>query len=181
MEQIKKLRWYIVRVVSNTETQVAQEIRKQLLDWKLWDDAYETLVLVRKVEAVRRGVRQSVDEKLFPGYVFVHVVLTDPLASCIRNTPRVLGFLGGDTPQPVEDAEVEALVQRANAPTEVFTNKKSLEVGQMMRVSSGLFSGMEGLVESVDELKQRAKLSISILGRPTLVELGFDQIEIVEE
>ena len=181
MAETKKLQWYVVRVVSNAETQIAQEIEKQLVDWKLWDESFETLVLARKVEAIRRGVRQSVDEKLFPGYIFVRMKLTDSLASCIRNTPRVLGFLGGDAPQPVADSEVEALIQRASAPTETLEKKQSLEVGQMVRVASGLFSGMEGLVETVDELKQRAKLSISILGRPTLVELGFDQIEIVEE
>lgn len=181
MDTIDKLRWYVVRVISNAETQIAQEIEKQLIESGSWREDFQTLVLTRKSEAVRRGIRQQIDEKIFPGYVFVRVALTATLSSLIRNVPRVLGFLGGDSAQSLEDSEVEALVNQASAPVQPVSLNKVLEVGRMVRVSGGLFSTMEGIVESSDELKKRAKISISILGRPTLVELSFDQIEIVEE
>ena len=182
MDTNEELRWYILRVVSNAEVQIALEVEKQLKDAEIWKDTYKTLVITKKVEAVRRGMRQQIDEKLFPGYVFVRVVLTNALMDVVRNTARVLGFLGNDSgPQRLEDEEVENLIHQASALTVPIAANHTLEVGQMVRVSSGLFSSMEGMIKSTDSVKQRAKVSISILGRLTAVELGFDQIEIIEE
>ncbi|ETZ04683.1 MULTISPECIES: transcription termination/antitermination protein NusG [Holospora] len=182
MATIDALRWYILRVVSNAEASIALEVEKQLKDAKLWHDTYQTLVVAKKVEVVRRGIRQLVDEKLFPGYVFVRLNLTNAVSDVVRNTARVLGFLGNDSgPQCLSDEEVDKILHQASeavAPSDVC---HALEVGKMVRISGGLFSTMEGMIESKDLLKQRVKVSISILGRLTAVELGFDQVEIIEE
>ncbi|WP_021826773.1 transcription termination/antitermination protein NusG [Holospora obtusa] len=176
------LRWYILRVISNAETSIALEVEKQLKDAGLWKDIYQTLVVSKKIEVVRRGVRQQINEKLFPGYVFVRLILTDSLSDVIRNTSRVLGFLGNDSgPQCLSDEEVEKMLHQASQEVSPSSVPRTLEVGQIIKISGGLFSAMEGMIESKDLLKQRVKVSISILGRLTAVDLGFDQVEIIEE
>jgi transcription termination/antitermination protein NusG len=172
-------RWYIVHAFSNFENKVSQSLREQADQRGLSDLFGEILVPSEEVTEVRRGRRIQVDRKLYPGYVLVNVDLTDEAYHLIKNTPKVTGFLGADKsrPVPISNAEAERIKGQV---VEAGENRKAVitfEIGEQVRVSDGPFASFNGLVEDVDDAKQRLKVAVSIFGRPTPVELEFSQVE----
>jgi transcription termination/antitermination protein NusG len=172
-------RWYIVHAFSNFENKVAQSLKEQADQRNLSHLFDEILVPSEEVAEIRKGRRVLVDRKLYPGYVLVHVDLTDEAYHLIKNTPKVTGFLGADKskPVPISAAEAERIKGQVVVSGE---SKKPLiifEIGEQVRVADGPFASFNGVVEDVDDAKQRLKVAVSIFGRATPVELEFNQVE----
>ena len=171
-------RWFIVHVYSGFEKKVKEEIQKQAEQKGfagLFDDI---LVPMREVVEIRRGKKVNTENKLFPGYVLVRMILNDETWSLVRNTPKVTGFLGPNgKPAPIPDVEAERIRHQMQEAHEHPKPSISFIAGETVRVSDGPFASFSGVVEEVDEGKSRVTVSVSIFGRSTPVELEYSQVE----
>ena len=171
-------RWYIVHAYSNFENKVAESIREQAKQRHLEHLFDEIMVPKEKVTEVRRGRKVDTERKFFPGYVLVKMDLTDDAWHLVKNTPKVTGFLGSRTrPSPISDAEAERIMKQTQEGVERPRPAVLFEVGEQVRVADGPFTSFNGTVEEVDEEKGRVKVSVSIFGRSTPVELEYGQVE----
>ncbi|WP_320141787.1 transcription termination/antitermination protein NusG [uncultured Cohaesibacter sp.] len=174
----KPKRWYIVHAYSNFEKKVAEDIRQKADQTGLADLFDEILVPTEKFVEVRRGRKIESERKFFPGYVLVKMAMTDDAYHLIKNTPKVTGFLGADNkPMPISNAEAERLMSQVEEGVQKPMPTVSFEVGEQVRVSDGPFASFNGLVEEVDEERARLKVTVSIFGRATPVELEYNQVE----
>jgi transcriptional antiterminator NusG len=139
----------------------------------------EVLVPTEEVVEVRAGQRRKSERKFFPGYVLVQMVMNDETWHLVRSIPRVMGFIGGtsDRPAPISDKEADAILNRLEKASESPVHKTVFEPGEVVRVTDGPFADFNGVVEEVDYDKSRLKVSVSIFGRATPVELEFGQVE----
>ncbi|OBU44700.1 transcription termination/antitermination protein NusG [Photobacterium phosphoreum] len=139
----------------------------------------EVLVPTEEVVEMRAGQRRKSERKFFPGYVLVQMVMNDETWHLVRSIPRVMGFIGGtsDRPAPISDKEADAILNRLQQASESPVHKTVFEPGEVVRVTDGPFADFNGTIESVDYDKSRVKVSVSIFGRATPVELEFGQIE----
>ena len=171
-------RWYIIHAYSGFEKKVAQAIREQAAERNLSDKIEEVVVPTENVVEVRRGKKVPAERKFFPGYVLVKMVLNDNTWHMVKNTPKVTGFLGGgNKPQPISEKEAEQLFSQMKEGTGPSKSTVTFEVGESVKVIEGPFDSFVGVVEGVDEEKSRVKVSVSIFGRATPVELDFTQVE----
>ena len=171
-------RWYVVNVYSGSEKKVAESLREQAVLKKMEDKILDVLVPVENVIEIRRGAKVNAEHKFFPGYILVRMELTDETWLVVKNTPRVSGFLGSrNKPQPISDAEVEKIMNQVKEGIERPQTNISFETGEQIRVIDGPFASFVGVVEDVDAEKNRLKVSVSIFGRYTPVELEFSQVE----
>ena len=171
-------RWYVLHVFSGSEKKVAQLITEQADSKGLDHQIEEVMVPTEDVVEVRRGVRVESERKFFPGYILVKMELTDEAWQLVTSQPRVTGFLGGKgKPVPITNAEAERLIHQMSEgverPLETFTFDVCLQV----RVSDGPFASFKGYVEVADVDKARLKVTVSIFGRSTPVELEYSQVE----
>jgi transcription termination/antitermination protein NusG len=171
-------KWYIVHAYSNFEKKVAESIREQAKNQGLEENFSEILVPTEDVVEIRRGRKVNAERKFFPGYVLVKMNLSDEAYHLIKNTPKVTGFLGsGSKPMPVSEKEVQRIIgtieEGVAAPKAVVL----YEVGENVRVIDGPFASFNGSVEQVDEEKARLRVTVSIFGRATPVELEYAQVE----
>ncbi|WP_316861797.1 transcription termination/antitermination protein NusG [uncultured Cohaesibacter sp.] len=174
----KPKRWYIVHAYSNFEKKVAEDIRQKADQSGLGDLFDEVLVPTEKFVEVRRGRKVESERKFFPGYVLVKMAMTDDAYHLIKNTPKVTGFLGSDNkPMPITNAEAERLLSQVEEGVDKPMPTVTFEVGEQVRVSDGPFASFNGLVEEVDEERARLKVTVSIFGRATPVELEYNQVE----
>ncbi|WP_319530316.1 transcription termination/antitermination protein NusG [uncultured Cohaesibacter sp.] len=174
----KPKRWYIVHAYSNFEKKVAEDIRQQAERNGLGDLFDEVLVPTEKFVEVRRGRKVESERKFFPGYVLVKMAMTDDAYHLIKNTPKVTGFLGSDNkPMPITNAEAERLLSQVEDGVDKPMPTVNFEVGEQVRVSDGPFASFNGLVEEVDEERARLKVTVSIFGRATPVELEYNQVD----
>ena len=170
-------RWYTVSVLSNFEKKVAEAIRESARQKGLEDDIEEVLVPTEEVVEVRRGQKVNTERRFMPGYVLVRADMTDEVYHLISSTNRVTGFLGPQgKPTPLRDSEVERILGAVEESAERPRPQISFEIGETVRVTDGPFESFSGQVEDVDEANARLKVSVSIFGRATPVELEYAQV-----
>ncbi|SIS65952.1 transcription termination/antitermination protein NusG [Phaeovulum vinaykumarii] len=171
-------RWYSVSVLSNFEKKVAEQIRQAIVEQGLEDQIEEVLVPTEEVIEIRRGKKVTSERRFMPGYVLVRMEMSDKAYHLVNSINRVTGFLGPQgKPMPMRDAEVNQILNRAEEGVEVAPrNLIRFEVGENVNVTDGPFEGFSGMVEEVDEVASRLKVTVSIFGRPTPVELEFTQV-----
>ncbi len=171
-------RWYIVHAYSNFERKVAEAIKERAQQQGLEDSFDEVLVPTEKFVEVRRGRKVDAERKFFPGYVLVKMEMSDEAYHLINDTPKVSGFLGNDKkPMPISEAEAQRILNQVQEGFDAPKPSVSFEVGEQVRVSDGPFASFSGLVEEVDEERARLKVTVSIFGRATPVELEYGQVD----
>jgi len=172
-------RWYIVHAYSNFENKVAQSIKDQAAQRGLLDKFDEVMVPTEKVVEVRRGRKVDAERKFFPGYVLVKMAMSDEAWHLVKDTPKVTGFLGArNKPAPITEAEAQRIVNQVQEGVDKPRRPSiTFEVGEQVRVADGPFTSFNGTVEEVDEERGRVKVSVSIFGRSTPVELEYTQVE----
>ena len=170
-------RWYSVSVLSNFEKKIAEAIRQKAADQGLEDQIDEVLVPTEEVIEIRRNKKVTTERRFMPGYVLVHMEMSDEGYHLINSINRVTGFLGPQgRPMPMRDAEVQAILGRVQEGEEAPRTLIHFEIGEKVKVNDGPFEDFDGLVEEVDEENQRLKVTVSIFGRATPVELEFTQV-----
>ena len=173
------MRWYVVHAYSGFEKQVMRSLHERIELNGLQDKFGEILVPAEEVVEMRAGKKRRSERKFFPGYVLVEMDLDDVRWHMVKETPKVLGFIGGkaDQPAPITDAEAATILQRVQAGSEQATPKTVFEPGELVRVIDGPFNDFNGVVEEVNYEKNRLHVAVTIFGRSTPVELDFGQVE----
>lgn len=172
-------RWYIVQAHSGFEKKVADAIRERAEQKELTELFEDFFVPVETVSEVKKGKKVNVERKFFPGYVMVKMKINDDTWQLVKNTPRVTGFLGGsgNRPQPISEREAEQIFKQVQEGIESPRNTVEYEIGDSVKVTDGPFDSFVGVVEGIDEEKNKLKVAVSIFGRSTPVELDYTQVE----
>ena len=173
------LRWYVVQAYSGYESKVKNLLEERIRQEGLEDSFGEVLVPTEEIVEMRAGQQRRSERKFFPGYVLVEMDMNDESWHLVKNTPRVLGFIGGtaDRPAPITEREANEILQRVEDSSDKPKPKILFEPGEVVRVIDGPFADFNGVVEKVDYEKSRVQVSVLIFGRSTPVELEFGQIE----
>lgn len=173
------MRWYIIHAYTGFEKKVAAAILEEAEQKGLRDHFEEITVPSEEVFEMRRGKKVQTERNLFPGYVLAKMQMTDATWQLVRSTDKVAGFLGGrgQRPQPISEAEANAIFAQVQEGIDTPKRAVSYEIGEQVKVIDGPFESFVGVVEDIDEMKEKLKVSVSIFGRPTPVELNFDQVE----
>ena len=172
------MNWYIVQAYSGFERKVVDSIKEELKKNKLEDSLGEILVPTHQITQVKKGKRTKKESKYFPGYVLIKVDLTNQIYHLIKNLTKVSGFLGsGDKPTPISDVEIKRILGQVSESANSQKTGISFEIGEKVKVCDGPFASFNGLIEEIDEEKSRLKVSVSIFGRATPVDLEFNQVE----
>ena len=170
-------RWYSVHVLSNFEKKVAESIRDAARVQGLADEIEDVMVPTEEVVETRRGQKVNVERRFMPGYVLIKMEMTDRAYHLINDTPRVTGFLGPQgRPTPLREAEVARILNQVAEGLDHPRPSITFEIGEQVNVTDGPFESFTGMVEDVDEENARLKVSVSIFGRATPVELEYSQV-----
>ena len=171
-------RWYVVHVHSGFEKKVAQAITEQSQRKGLAEYFSQVLVPMEEVIEVRRGKKVNSERKFFPGYILINMDMTDESWHLVKDTPKVTGFLGSSgKPSPISKEEAQAILSQVQEGVDKPKRSVIFEIGETVRVADGPFASFNGVVEDIDEEKERLKIAVSIFGRSTLVELGYGQVD----
>ena len=172
-------RWYVVHAYSGFEKSVMRAMTERIARLGLEDSFGRILVPVEEVVEMKGGQKSISERKFFPGYVLVEMEMNDDSWHLVKNTPKVTGFVGGSAtkPTPISEKEVEKIMQQMQEGVEKPRPKVLFEVGEMVRVKEGPFTDFHGQVEDVNYEKSRIRVSVTIFGRATPVELEFAQVE----
>ncbi|MGB1337105.1 transcription termination/antitermination protein NusG [uncultured Planktomarina sp.] len=170
-------RWYSVSVLSNYEKKIAETIRQSAIDSNMEEQIEEVLVPTEEIIEVRRGKKVTTERRFMPGYVLVRMELSDEAYHLITSINRVTGFLGPQgRPMPMRDAEVNQILNRVQEGEDTPRTLIHFDIGEQVKINGGHFEGFDGNVEEVDNENQRLKVTVSIFGRATPVELEFTQV-----
>jgi transcriptional antiterminator NusG len=190
-EEDKRKQWYVVQVLSGQENKVFENIRKRLITEEMGEFIYEVVLPTERVSEVKMGKKIETTRKFFPGYLIVNMWLLDDNKQLvdrtwyfIKDTPGVIGFAGtkerdGRPPQPIpmRQSEVDALLAQVRGAEDSVKPKISYTVGEVVKVADGPFQSQNGVVEEIDLERGKLRVSVSIFGRDTLVDLEFWQVE----
>jgi transcriptional antiterminator NusG len=169
-------RWYVLHTYSGYEENVAQNLKQRIESLDMEDKIFNILIPTEKKIKIKNGKRKVTEEKIFPGYILVEMEVTDESWYIVRNTPNVTGFIGtGTIPTPISEEEVKSLQKRMGVEDPKF--KMDVAIGDPVTINEGPFKNMEGKITSIDEAKGKVKVSVTIFGRETPVELDFLQIK----
>ena len=173
------MHWYVVQAYSGFENQVRRSLEERIERMGMQEHFEEILVPTEEVVEMREGQKRRSERKFFPGYVLVKMEMNDESWHLVKDAPKVLGFIGGssDKPAPISQREADAILQRMQDGVDKPKPKVLFEPGEVVRVTDGPFNDFNGVVEEVDFEKSRLKVSVSIFGRSTPVELEFGQVE----
>lgn len=167
--------WYAVHTYSGYEDNVARNLRQRIESMDMQDLIFDVMVPKEKKIKIKAGKRVTVEERIYPGYVLVDMIVTDASWYVVRNTPNVTGFIGlGTTPTPIDPAEIEMLKKRMGVAEPKF--KIDVRVDDAVKITDGPFKNFDGKIEEIDEAKGKVKVLVSLFGRETPVELDFLQI-----
>ena len=170
-------RWYAIHTYSGYEENVAENLMQRIATLGMSDTIFQVLVPKEKKIKIKNGKRRVIEEKIFPGYVLVDMLVTDDSLYVVRNTPNVTGFIGsGTTPSPLAQSEVDAILKRMGT-TEEPTVTIDLQVGAAVKIGEGPFKGFEGKVNEIDGSRGKVKVLVSMFGRETPLELDFTQVK----
>jgi transcription termination/antitermination protein NusG len=173
------LRWYVVHAYSGMEKAVERNIHERIQRAGMQDKFGRILVPTEEVVEMKNGVRKTTERKFYPGYVLVEMVMDDDTWHLVKNTNKVTGFIGGarNRPSPISEAEVMKIVSQMEQGSEKPRHKVEFMVGEYIRVKEGPFTDFNGTVEEVNFEKSKVRVSVTIFGRATPVELEFSQVE----
>ncbi len=176
----KRARWYVVQARSNYEKRVQAAIKEQAIMTGLDDKIEDVIIPVEQVVEVKKGQKVKSERKFYPGYVLVKAQMTDEVWILIKGTTHVIGFVGAESgrkPLPISNSEAERMLKQMEDGVEKEKPVMDIEVGQEIRVLDGPFATFQGLVEEVDDVNSKLKVSVSIFGRTTPIELDYVQVE----
>lgn len=177
-KQVAKMgrRWYAIHTYSGYEENVSQNLKQRIETMDMENKIFNVMVPKEKKIKIKNGKRKTIEEKIFPGYVLVEMIVTDDSWYVVRNTPNVTGFIGtGTIPTPVAAEEIEALQKRMGVDEPEY--KLDVEIGSPVLITDGPFKGQEGKTAKIDEERGKIKVLVSMFGRETPVELDFLQIK----
>lgn len=168
-------KWYVIHTYAGYENRVKTNLENRIISMNMRDRIFKVVVPMEDVIEIKAGKKEVVQKKLLPGYILVNMLLDDESWYVVRNTPGVTGFVGsGAKPTPLSEAEVEKLIYKPA--TEKPRPSTEFQEGQSVRVSSGPFVDMTGTIAEINLDQSKLKVLVSIFGRETPVELGFDQV-----
>ena len=171
-------RWYVLHVHSGFENKVAETIREKAGKKGLAECIGDILVPTEEVVEVKAGKRKTAERKFFPGYVLAKLDMRDEVWHLVKDTPKVTGFLGaGNRPSPISEGEAQRILQQVQEGVERPRPSVTFDIGEEVKVSDGPFASFNGHVEEIDEEKGKLKVTVSIFGRATPVELEYGQVE----
>jgi transcriptional antiterminator NusG len=169
-------RWYAIHTYSGYEENVSENLKQRIESMDMEDKIFAILIPKEKKIKIKNGKRKIVEEKIFPGYVLVDMVVTDDSWYVVRNTPNVTGFIGsGTTPTPISDEEIKSLQKRMGVDEPQY--KIDVQVGDPVRINDGPFKSFEGKISDIDVERGKVKVLVSMFGRETPVELDFLQVK----
>ncbi len=175
----KQRNWYAVHTYSGYEDAVARYLQQRIESLSMQDKIFSVVVPKEKRIKIKNGKRREVEEKVYPGYVLVDMILTEDTWYVVRNTPRVTGFVGPDTtkPTPLSQQEVDALLAKMKPTDEKTKFRVELKVGETVKITDGPFKDYDAKVSEIDEEKGKIKVLVPIFGRDTAVELDSLQVQ----
>lgn len=170
-------RWYAIHTYSGYEENVADNLKQRIDTLHMQDYIFGVLVPKEKVVKIKNGKRRATEEKIYPGYVLVDMIVNDESWYVVRNTPNVTGFIGtGTTPTPLAEKEVEAILKRVTSTTATPEMSVDIQEGMAVTIVEGPFKNTEGKVSEVDGARGKVKVLVNMFGRETPIELEFSQI-----
>jgi transcriptional antiterminator NusG len=171
-------KWYIINVLSGYEKKVIGLIKENALKKQVADAFKDFVVPVENTVEIKKGKKINAEKKIFPGYIMVNMELNDLTWNIVKNTQYVGKLLGGsNTPLAIPEFEVKRVLMQVEEGKVIKEMKKSFEVGENVKIVNGVFETFNGIIEEVEDEKQRLKVLVSIFGRETPVDLHFDQVE----
>ncbi len=172
----KERRWYVIHTYSGYEESVMRNMKQRIESLGMEDKIFNVIVPKEKKIKIKNGKRRVIEEKIYPGYVLVEMIVTDDSWYVVRNTPNVTGFVGaGTTPIPVSRKEIESLKKRMEVKEPEY--KIEVKVDDLVKITDGPFKGFEGKVSGIDQEKGKVKVLVNMFGRDTPVELDSLQIK----
>ena len=173
------MNWYVIQAFSNCEAKVKAALEERIEMSGLSDKFGDIMIPTEQVTELKKGQKKQMERKFFPGYMLVQMEMDDNTWHLVRKTPNVMGFIGGsrNRPHPLTDKEFDRIINRVDEAVESPKFKTVFESGETVRINDGPFNDFNGIVEEVDYEKNLIKVSVSIFGKATPVELNFSQVE----
>ncbi len=172
------MKWYIVQAHAGAEKKVSEQIKEELEKLELSNKYGEVLIPTQDVTEIKKGKRSVIKKKYFPGYILIKLDMTNDVYHTIKSIKKVSGFLGPQgKPSPISEEEVNKILGNMEESIANPSSSISFQIGEQVKVCDGPFASFNGSVEEIDEEKSRLKVSVSIFGRPTPVDLDYSQVE----